>query len=218
MIQIEDLEFSYPGAEFRLAVPELRISRGEKIALIGASGAGKTTLLKLMAGIAVPQSGNVRVDGVPMRELTDRQRRNFRVSRIGFVFQELELLEYLNVLDNIVHTYRINRVLKLNGRVRERAAELAEAAGLMGKLKRMPRELSQGERQRVAVCRALLPEPGLILADEATGSLDPGNKSRILGLLFRMTERNGATLAAVTHDHELLPRFDRVIDLSAFRR
>jgi ABC-type lipoprotein export system ATPase subunit len=217
MIEIEDLELRYPDAEFRLAVPELRIAHGERVAIIGASGAGKTTLLKLMAGIAVPQSGCVRVGGIEVQALNDRQRRNFRLSCIGFVFQELELFDYLNVLDNIVHTYRINRVLKLDSRVWARAMEVAEQAGLTEKLRRMPRELSQGERQRVAVCRALLPEPALILADEATGNLDPANKSRILDLLFRMAEQRGATLAAVTHDHQLLPRFDRVIDLSAFR-
>jgi putative ABC transport system ATP-binding protein len=216
MIQIENLDFRYPRAGFRLSVPELRIAAGERCAVIGTSGAGKTTLLKLTAGIAIPRSGRIRVDGVQVHDLDDRERRNFRISRIGFVFQELELLDYLNVLDNIVHTYRINRVLKLNRRVWERAAELAEAAGLAGKLERMPRELSQGERQRVAVCRALLPEPGLILADEATGNLDPANKNRILDLLFRMAERSGATLVAVTHDHELLPHFDRVIDVCTF--
>lgn len=216
MIQIENLDFRYPRAGFRLSVPELRIAAGERCAVIGTSGAGKTTLLKLTAGIAIPRSGRIRVDGVQVHDLDDRERRNFRISRIGFVFQELELLDYLNVLDNIVHTYRINRVLKLNRRVWERAAELAEAAGLAGKLGRMPRELSQGERQRVAVCRALLPEPGLILADEATGNLDPANKNRILDLLFRMAERSGATLVAVTHDHELLPHFDRVIDVCTF--
>lgn len=216
MIQIENLDFRYPRAGFRLSVPELRIAAGERCAVIGSSGAGKTTLLKLTAGIAIPRSGRIRVDGVQVHDLNDRERRNFRISRIGFVFQELELLDYLNVLDNIVHTYRINRVLKLNRRVWERAAELAEATGLAGKLGRMPRELSQGERQRVAVCRALLPEPGLILADEATGNLDPANKNRILDLLFRMAERSGATLVAVTHDHELLPHFDRVIDVCTF--
>jgi putative ABC transport system ATP-binding protein len=110
--------------------------------------------------------------------MNDAERRNFRISRIGFVFQELELLDYLDVFDNIVHTYRINRVLRLDRMVRERARDLADEVGLAGKLERMPRELSQGERQRAAVCRALLTNPGLLLADEATGNLDPANKMR----------------------------------------
>lgn len=218
MIRIQHLDFQYSGSGFRLAIPELRIADGSRSAIIGASGTGKTTLLKLIAGIVAPHSGEVEVDGIPVHRLDDGARRNFRISRIGFVFQELELLDYLNVFDNIIHTYRINRVLKLDRAVRERAWELAEEVGLAGKLERMPHELSQGERQRAAVCRALLPEPALILADEATGNLDPANKVRILDLLFRAAERRRATLLAVTHDHELLPRFGRVVDFQSFHR
>jgi ABC-type lipoprotein export system ATPase subunit len=217
MIRIQRLECCYPHSDFRLSIPQLHIEGGCHAAVIGASGTGKTTLLKLIAGIVPPRSGTVEVDGVPVHRLHDNERRNFRISRIGFVFQELELLEYLNVFDNIVHTYRINRVLRLDRMVRERACELAEEVGLSGKLERMPRELSQGERQRTAVCRALLPEPALVLADEATGNLDPANKRRTLDLLFRTAKRRGATLLAVTHDHELLPCFERVIDFSEFQ-
>lgn len=217
MIEIENLDFFYPGSGFRLRLPEFHVAEGQKTAMIGASGTGKTTLLKLIAGIMAPRSGQVRVNGVPVHSLSDRERRDFRISRIGFVFQELELLDYLNVFDNIVHTYRINRVLDLDQQVRDRARELAEEVGLSDKLGRMPRELSQGERQRAAVCRALLPEPDLILADEATGNLDPANKNRILDLLFAVADRRAATLLAVTHDHELLSRFDRVADLCAFQ-
>ena len=212
MIRIDQLRFVYPGASFCLNIPKLQVASGERLAIIGPSGVGKTTLLKLIAGIMPPQSGSVQVDGSPMHGLSDAGRRNFRIRRIGFVFQELELLEYLNVFDNILHTYRINPVLKLDNGVRSRAYALAEEVGLEGKLKRMPRELSQGERQRAAVCRALLAEPALILADEATGNLDPANKQRILDLLFRATAQHKASLVAVTHDHELLPRFDRVMD------
>ncbi|MBS1214365.1 MAG: transporter ATP-binding protein, partial [Proteobacteria bacterium] len=150
-----------------------------------------------------------------LHAMNDAARRNFRVARVGFVFQELELLEYLNVFDNILHTYRVNRILKLNAEVRERARRLAEDVGLGGKLARTPRELSQGERQRAAVCRALLPQPALLLADEATGNLDPANKVRILDLLFRAADEQNAGLVAVTHDHELLARFDRVVDFSS---
>lgn len=211
MIAIERLRFSYPGG-FALDIPEFRVESGEKLAIIGPSGAGKTTLLKLIAGITHAETGRLEVDGADLRALGESARRDFRARRIGFVFQELELLDYLDVFDNIVHAYRVNPSLKLDRTVRERARTLAEEVGLGAKLKRMPRELSQGERQRTAVCRALLAEPGLILADEATGNLDPANKVRILDLLFRASERRGASLLAVTHDHELLPRFDRVID------
>ncbi len=212
MIAVENLSFGYPGADFTLDIPDFRVASNEKIAIIGPSGAGKTTLLKLVAGIARAETGRLMVDGEDLRNLNESARRNFRARRVGFVFQELELLDYLDVFDNIVHAYRVNPSLKLDKAVRERARALAEEVGLGGKLKRMPCELSQGERQRAAVCRALLPQPGLILADEATGNLDPANKVRILDLLFRAAERQGATLLAVTHDHELLPRFDRVVD------
>jgi ABC-type lipoprotein export system ATPase subunit len=216
MIAIDQLHFSYPGTPFSLNIPEFRVATGEKLAIVGPSGAGKTTLLKLIAGILAPQRGTVHVDSTSLESMSDAERRNFRITRIGFVFQELELLEYLDVFDNILHTYRINPVLRLDPGVRERATALAENVGLAGKLKRMPRELSQGERQRVAVCRALLPKPALILADEATGNLDPANKVRILDLLFRATEAHDTSLVAVTHDHELLPRFDRVVDFLGF--
>jgi putative ABC transport system ATP-binding protein len=211
MIEIDNLSFRYAGG-FALHIPSLRIAAGEKVAIIGPSGAGKSTLLKLIAGIAVPASGSVRVDGTEVHALGEEARRRFRITRIGFVFQELELLDYLSLLDNILHSYRINPALVLTPAVRERARVLAEDTGLAGKLGRRPRELSQGERQRAAVCRALLPEPALLLADEATGNLDPDNKAHVIDLLFRAADRRHASLVAVTHDHELLPRFDRVVD------
>ncbi len=133
------------------------------------------------------------------------------------MFQDFELLDYLNVLDNILHPYRITRALKLTQQVQQRAIDLANGLGIGDKLKRFSGELSQGEKQRAAICRALLPQPQLILADEATGNLDPRNKGRILDLLFENVESHGASLLAVTHDHELLPRFDRVIDFLDFR-
>jgi len=147
----------------------------------------------------------------------DTARRDFRITSIGFVFQDFELLDYLSVFDNIVHPYRITGALKLDRKVRERARELAGKMGIGGYLERHPDDLSQGERQRAAICRALLPHPKLILADEATGNLDPENKERILDLLFAAVEEHGASLLAVTHDHELLPRFDRVVDFHDFR-
>ena len=143
-------------------------------------------------------------------------RRDFRITHIGFVFQDFELLDYLNVLDNILHPYRITRALKLTQPIEQRAIELANGLEIGDKLRRFTGELSQGEKQRAAICRALLPQPQLILADEATGNLDPRNKGKILDLLFENVDSHNATLLAVTHDHELLPRFDRVIDFLDF--
>ncbi len=217
MISIHSLEFHYRYGEFRLNVPEFRVTQGEKVAVIGPSGSGKTTLLNLIAGIFMPVTGTVSVDSTEVSALNDAQRRDFRITNIGFVFQDFELLDYLNVLDNILHPYRITRVLTLDRSVRERAGRLAEGMGIDDKLRRFADDLSQGEKQRAAICRALLPHPKLILADEATGNLDPENKTLILDLLFQAVEERDATLLAVTHDHELLKRFDRVVDFQDFR-
>jgi putative ABC transport system ATP-binding protein len=216
MIKIENLEFHYDAGDFRLLIPELTVPQAEKTAFIGPSGSGKTTLLNLVAGIFLPQKGMVTVDSFTVSKLNDSARRNFRIKNIGFVFQDFELIDYLNVLDNILHPYRITNALTLDIDVRARAVQLAEEMGIADKLKRHPNDLSQGEKQRAAICRSLLPSPKIVLADEATGNLDPANKTKILDLLFRNVEAHGATLLAVTHDHELLSRFDRVIDFQDF--
>ncbi len=217
MISIQNLRFNYPTGEFQLDIPEFKVTGGEKVAVIGPSGSGKTTLLNLLAGIILPVQGFVRVGDVPVNELLDMRRRDFRITNIGFVFQDFELLDYLNVLDNILHPYRITAALCLNSDVKERAAGFAAEMGIGHKLKRRVNDLSQGEKQRTAICRALLPRPKLILADEATGNLDPDNKTLILDLVFRAVEEHDTTLLAVTHDHELLNRFDRVINFKEFQ-
>jgi putative ABC transport system ATP-binding protein len=217
MIRIESLRFTYPGADFVLRIPQLHVAAGEKVAVIGPSGCGKTTLLNLVAGILAPRQGRVECSGVEVSALGDRERRDFRSRTIGFVFQDFELLDYLDVLDNMLHPYRITRALRLTAQVRERAVELARQMAIGDKLHRPVDRLSQGEKQRVAICRALLPSPDLVLADEPTGNLDPHNKGHILELLFQSVEAHGAALLAVTHDHELLPHFERVIDFSDFK-
>jgi putative ABC transport system ATP-binding protein len=225
IISIHDLKFNYPHGEFRLSIPEFAVTQGEKVAIVGPSGSGKTTLLNLLAGILTLPSGvpkgspksYIKVGKTAINDLTDAGRRDFRIRNIGFIFQDFELLDYLTVLDNILHPYRITGSLKLTGEVRKRAIHLVEQMGIAGHLKKHPDELSQGEKQRAAICRALLPNPNLILADEATGNLDPTNKTRILDLLFESVAAHDATLVAVTHDHELLPRFDRVVDFQAFQ-
>ena len=217
MISIDSLRFRYPTGEFRLHVPDFQVASGEKIAVIGPSGSGKTTMLNLIAGILLPDAGSVTVNGIGVNALSDAKRRDFRITNVGFVFQDFELLDYLSVLDNILHPYRITGALRLTGEVRSRAIALAEGLGLGDKLNRNITQLSQGEKQRAAICRALLASPKVILADEATGNLDPRNKGHILDALFETVDAHGASLVAVTHDHDLLPRFDRVIDFQDFR-
>ena len=118
MISIRSLEFSYGNADFRLAIPEFDIARSEKVAIIGPSGSGKTTLLHLMAGILTPQQGSVWVEEIQINALNDASRRDFRIANLGFIFQDFELLDYLNVADNILHPYRITGALKLDRGVR----------------------------------------------------------------------------------------------------
>ena len=216
VVTIDDLEFRYAEGEFRLRIGQLDVDRGTTAAFIGPSGSGKTTLLNLIAGIALPAAGRVTTDGVDVTALSDPERRSFRATRIGLVFQEFELLEYLSVLDNILLPYRINPALHLGDAVRARAESLAARVGIADKLGREPGRLSQGERQRVAVCRAVLTDPPLLLADEPTGNLDPVNRERVLDILFDYVAESGTTLLAVTHDHEILERFERVIDFRRF--
>ena len=214
---VRDLRFRYREGDFTLAVPELRVQPGETVAVIGPSGSGKTTLLNLIAGIATPEQGSVAVGDLELCALDDGARRDFRIRHVGLVFQEFELIEYLSVFDNILLPYRINPSLRLEPAVRERARELAQRVGVGDLLGRFVGRLSQGERQRAAVCRALVTEPWLLLADEPTGNLDPANKGRVLDILFEYAREAGATLLAVTHDHDLLGRFARVIDFKTFQ-
>jgi ABC-type lipoprotein export system ATPase subunit len=215
-VAVEDLRFSYEPEGFALHVPRLEVARGEHVVLIGPSGSGKTTLLNLVAGILVPGSGRVVVDGREVSALPDAERRRFRIGNVGLIFQEFELLEHLTVRENLLLPYYVHPALALTDEVRDRAETLARALGVERYLRKRPAALSQGERQRVAVGRALVTEPAILLADEPTGNLDPRNKDAILDLVFAQAKEQDATLLMVTHDHSLLPRFDRVVDFAGF--
>ncbi|MGR3485623.1 MAG: ABC transporter ATP-binding protein [Paracoccaceae bacterium] len=213
MIDLRGLRFAYPGG-FALNVPALTVAGGERVAVVGPSGSGKTTLLNLVSGIARAQAGEVSIDGTRLDTLPDRARRRLRAAQVGFVFQEFALVDYLSAEANVLYPYRVGLGLRLDAAARSRARDLLTAFELGGKMRRRPAQLSQGERQRVAIARALVTRPAAILADEATGNLDPANKAAALDLLFAQAAETGAALLAVTHDHELLPCFDRVIDFA----
>lgn len=222
MIEIENLRFRHQEtpagpASFMLSIDHLRIKAGEHLAIIGPSGSGKTTLLHLLAGLYQPQQGRIQVGDQQVSALSDAQARAFRLSRIGFIFQDFELIDYLNAQDNITLPYRLGRAMRLTADVQARAHALAASVGLKDRLHHYPGALSQGEKQRLALCRALITNPDLMLADEATGNLDPANKDKIMALLIDQAKARDATLIAVTHDHGLLHWFDRVVNFSDFR-
>ena len=210
--KVREAGFSYGDEGFRLFVPKFDLSSGERVALIGPSGSGKTTFLHLLAGILVPREGLVRVGEKELSRLDDFTRRAFRISNLGLVFQDFRLIEYLNARENMLLPYRLGAELRLQESVLDRMRILAERLRVSGLLDSPVKRLSQGERQRVAIGRALLVRPGMILADEPTGNLDPSDKQRIMDLLFDQALELGATLIVVTHDHALLDRFDRVVD------
>ncbi len=218
MIELAAVRFAFPSGGFVLDIPALQVPAGEHLAIAGPSGSGKTTLLNLIAGILRPQSGRILVDGAELTRMTEAALRRFRIRRLGFVFQHFALVDYLSVRDNILHPARLGPALPLTPALRERAATLAALAGIDDKLDQHPGQLSRGEQQRAGIARALIGSPSIILADEATGNLDPDMKRTILDLLFAQSRAAGATLLAVTHDHELLPRFDRVVDFRTLRR
>lgn len=216
MITLSNISFQYQNSDFHLKLDELSIKSGTKTAVIGPSGFGKTTLLNLISGIYLPQNGSIIVHEKTVNKLSDQERRTFRLTNIGFVFQDFKLLDYLSIMDNILLPCRINGVLRLTAKMKQNAKNISSLLQIEDKLHKYPDKLSQGERQRVAICRALLNDPPIILADEPTGNLDPENKNRIMGILFDYVNEKNSTLITVTHDHELLKGFDRIIDFKEY--
>jgi len=189
----------------------LTIEGGEFVSVVGRSGSGKTTLLDLVGLLLRPTSGQVLIDGLDTTRLRDNQRADVRGQRIGFVFQEYNLLPTLNVLENVMLPLRYTRSRFRDSR--RRALDLIEAVGLSDRVTHRPDELSGGEQQRVAIARALINQPTVVLADEPTGAVDTQTAQELVGLLREMNQREGVTLVVVTHDQELASRADRMIRL-----
>ena len=216
LLRARDLRFAFEsGRETVIDLPELTMREGGHAAIVGPSGCGKTTLLRLLTGILLPSSGTIELDGHRLDRLGDARRRAIRGATVGFVFQRFALLEYCSALENILVPLRLHGSARMDRAARSRAQELAEAAGIAHVLKRRPGRLSQGEQQRVAICRALVTNPRLIACDEPTGNLDPARAESIVSLILAQAERTGATVLLVTHDHALLPRFEHVVDMGA---
>ncbi|MFT7464414.1 MAG: putative ABC transport system ATP-binding protein [Pseudohongiellaceae bacterium] len=215
MVALKNVRFAYGDGGFALSVEALDLHRGERIACVGPSGSGKTTLAHLMAGILVPDQGTVMLDGQQLSGAADSTRRALRVSKVGMVFQQFALLAHLTGFENILLPYHVSSQLLLDDGAETRARELTAAMGIDHVLTRRPARLSQGERQRLAICRALVTQPGLVIADEPTGNLDPRATETTLELLTDQVAASGATLLVVTHDHSLLSRFHRVLQTTA---
>jgi putative ABC transport system ATP-binding protein len=190
---------------------DLAVQRGEFVALVGRSGSGKSTLLNLISGIDHPTSGDVRVDGVALAALSEHERTLFRRRRIGFVFQFFNLIPTLTVEENL------RLPLELTGRTgaaaREEIMALLGEVGLLDRVRAFPDRLSGGEQQRVAVARALVHDPELVLADEPTGNLDSESAQAVLDLLSRLRGERKKTVIAVSHSAEVAAAADRVLVL-----
>ncbi len=216
MIKARDIVFAYPAAAFTLELPALEVAPGETVALVGPSGCGKTTLLQLLAGVEIPQSGFLTVAGLEWGGLSRAARQSHRLGKIGLVPQNFELLDYLTVRENILLPCRLGSALGAAREREDRCFSLAERAGIAGHLSKYPGQLSQGERQRAALCRGLIGQPGLILADEPTGNLDPANAAEVFRHLAAY-QQAGGTVVVVTHGNDAAAHAGRTIQLVAGR-
>ena len=185
----------------------LSIEKGEFVAIVGTSGSGKSTLLNMIGGLDVPTSGKVIVDGRELSTLKDEQLTIFRRRKIGFIFQNYNLVPVLNVYENIVLPVELdgNKVDK------KFMKEVVQMLGLEDKLNNMPNNLSGGQQQRVAIARALVSKPAIVLADEPTGNLDSKTSADVLGLLKTTSQKFHQTLVMITHNNEIAPLADRII-------
>ena len=190
---------------------ELEINPGDSVAIVGPSGAGKSTLLALLAGLDIPESGEILFNDEPFSALTEDGRASIRRGRIGFVFQSFQLLQGLTALENVMLPLELMGISISEAKIK--AKEWLDRVGLGDRIQHRPRMLSGGEQQRVAVARAFVCEPALLFADEPTGNLDRRTGESISELLFKLNLETGATLILVTHDERLASRCNRILQL-----
>lgn len=210
MIDIQGITKSFGSLQVLKGI-DLHIGKGEVVSIVGPSGAGKTTLLQIIGTLYRPDNGTLRINGCDVLSLSRREISRFRNAHIGFVFQFHQLLPEFTARENIMIPGLIAR--HNSGEVRPRADELLAFMGLADRADHKPSELSGGEQQRVAVARALMNEPDVILADEPSGSLDSHNKEELHRLFFDLRDKMGQTFIIVTHDEGLAQLTDRTIHL-----
>ena len=222
IIQLNNVRYRWPKQKHdTLCIDSLIIKRNQHTFLKGASGSGKTTLLNLLAGILKPSSGSIQLLGEPMQELSSSARDRFRADNIGVVFQQFNLLPYLNILDNVKLPCEFSLKRKQQAQEQENGSIEDSAKHILQHLKieeslyhRAVTDLSVGQQQRVAVARALIGKPSLIIADEPTSALDSETRDSFLDLLFSQAEAQGSTIVFVSHDPHIATHFSNVLDLA----
>lgn len=210
MIEVEGITKSYGQLQVLKGI-DLSVQKGEIVSIVGASGAGKTTLLQIIGTLDRPDSGSIKIDGQELTSLGDNKLSDFRNKNIGFVFQFHQLLPEFTALENVMIPALIAH--EKENEAKKKAKELLDLLGLNERGEHKPNELSGGEKQRVAVARALINNPAVILADEPSGSLDTENKIDLHNLFFELRERLSQTFVIVTHDEELAKNTDRIIHI-----
>lgn len=210
MIDIKGITKSFGSLQVLKGI-DLHIEKGEVVSIVGPSGAGKTTLLQIIGTLDKPDGGEITIDGTDVRKLSSKRLSEFRNKRIGFVFQFHQLLPEFTAVENIMLPALIAGASK--GEAKKRAMELLDFMGLSERAGHKPAELSGGENQRVAVARALVNKPAVILADEPSGSLDSKNKAELHQLFFDLRDKTGQTFVIVTHDENLASITDRTIKM-----
>jgi putative ABC transport system ATP-binding protein len=214
-ISIINIEKNYENTDGStinvININELIVEKGEKVCIKGASGSGKSTFLNMIAGIILPDRGSVIINNIKINELKEHKRDRFRAANIGYIFQEFNLLQGFTALENVLIAMHFKKKTTKNDE--NQAKSLLKRAGIGNRINHKPSQLSYGQQQRVAIARALANNPGLILADEPTGSLDKQNKLEILQLIEEMIEGSDATLLIATHDEAIFDKYPRIIEL-----
>ena len=211
-LELQGLYKSYfdgSGDHHILKGADLNLEKGETVAILGSSGSGKSTLLNLIAGIDLPDQGEVRIDGKSLGQMSEKNRTLLRRRTMGFVFQSFNLIPTLNVYENLMLPLELNQISKNSGII----SQMLEALGLKGREDSHPDRLSGGEQQRVAIARALMHQPSLLLADEPTGNLDAETSQETLKLINHLVHRSKTTMIMATHSQEVIEWVDRVLGI-----
>ena len=211
-LELQGLYKSYfdgSGDHHILKGADLNVEKGETVAILGSSGSGKSTLLNLIAGIDLPDQGEVRIDGKSLGQMSEKNRTLLRRRTMGFVFQSFNLIPTLNVYENLMLPLELNQISKNSGII----SQMLQALGLNGREESHPDRLSGGEQQRVAIARALMHQPSLLLADEPTGNLDAETSQETLKLINHLVHRSRTTMIMATHSQEVIEWVDRVLGI-----